>query len=242
MAPQPFAKQFRDHPNAAPSTQFPLGTDDLGRDRLSRLWYGTSLSLLLAPAAAALALIVALAVGGSAGLLGGWWDRIAMKLTDLFLSLPWLFLFLTVRALLPLNEPPLISILITFGLMGVLGWAAAARVIRASVLDLRYAGYALFASACGISPWRTWRVHLLPHLRVLLFAQFWVLMPMFILGEASLGLLGLGVSEPLPSWGNMLRELESVSSWHQPWVFAPVAVLAIVMVCFQLAHPREGWA
>src|SRR5262245_11300880 len=103
LAPAPYERQFRDAPSARPSRRFPLGTDELGRDRLSRLLYGTRVSLLLAPATALLSTLIAAAIGGAAGYLGGRWDRIALRAIDLFLSLPWLFLLLTARAMLPLN-------------------------------------------------------------------------------------------------------------------------------------------
>src|SRR5713226_9484225 len=95
VAPAPYAHQFRDSPNSAPSRQFPLGTDELGRDRLSRLLYGSRISLLLAPATALLSTLLAALIGGGAGYLGGRWDRFAMRSIDLFLALPWLFLLLT---------------------------------------------------------------------------------------------------------------------------------------------------
>ncbi len=234
VRPGDSAHQFRADPDARPSARFPLGTDELGRDRLARLLRGTRMSLLLAPAAALIALFVAIAVGAAAGYLGGWRDALAMRAADLFLSLPWLFLFLTVRALLPLNVSPEVSIVITFAMMGVLGWAAPARVIRAAVLELRTADSTVYARACGCSEWRIWSRFMLPPLRTLLAAQFWVLVPVFILGEASLGLLGLGVADPLPSWGNLLRELESVPALSEYWRLAPVLLLAVVMICFQL--------
>ena len=234
VAPTDSARQFRAEPGAPPSPRFLLGTDALGRDRLSRLLQGTRISLLLAPAAALIALAAAVLIGATAGFLGGWLDRAAMRAADLFLSLPWLFLFLTVRATLPLNVSPGLSIVITFAMMGLLGWAAPARVIRAAVLELRCSSATSYARALGCGEARIWRKHLLPHLRVLLTAQFWILVPVFILGEASLGLLGLGVAEPLPSWGNLLRELESAPALSEYWVLAPVFLLALVMVCFQL--------
>ena len=106
LVPAPFAKQFRESPSAPPSAQHPLGTDELGRDALSRLLYGTRVSLLLAPAAALLATFLAALVGGLAGYLGGWFERVALGATNLWLSLPWLFLLLTARAMLPLNVAP----------------------------------------------------------------------------------------------------------------------------------------
>src|SRR5580704_18179015 len=103
IAPSSYAEQFRDAISAPPSARFWLGTDELGRDRFARLLYGTRVSLLLAPAAAFLSTLIAALIGGAAGYLGGRWERAVTAGIDLFLSLPWLFLLLTVRALLPLN-------------------------------------------------------------------------------------------------------------------------------------------
>lgn len=239
VAPAPYDQQFRDSMDAPPSSRFPLGTDDLGRDRLSRLLVGTRISLLLAPAAAVISLLLAAAVGITAGFVGGWWEDLSMRVTDLFLSLPWLFLFLTVRSLLPLNTTPFVSIVVTFLLMGLLGWAPAARVIRAAVHDFKNADFVLQARACGCSEQRVWIAFLAPRLRTILLAQFWVSIPLFVLGEASLGLLGLGVAEPLPSWGNLLRELETAPALHNYWIFSPVALLVIVMTSFQLILPKR---
>src|SRR5215470_9598885 len=133
LAPADYAQQFREAPNASPSHRFLLGTDELGRDRLSRLLYAGRVSLLLAPAAAALSTLLAVAVGTFAGFLGGFWERLTMAGVDLFLSFPWFFLLITVRAVLPLNVTPWTSVLVTFALLGVLGWAASARVVCAGV-------------------------------------------------------------------------------------------------------------
>src|SRR3954465_13931468 len=103
VAPHDYAMQFRDRPNVAPSRRFPLGTDDLGRDRFSRLLAGSRISLVWAPAAALTATLIPAALGRGAGCLGGWLDQAVSVAIDLFLSLPWLFAVLTVRALLPLN-------------------------------------------------------------------------------------------------------------------------------------------
>src|SRR5271157_3540096 len=113
LAPAGYAKQYRDVAGAPPSHQHWLGTDDIGRDRFARVLYGTRISLLLAPAAALLSTLMAALIGGLAGYLGGIWARMAMAVTDLFLSLPWLFLLITARALMPLNVSPLISVMVT---------------------------------------------------------------------------------------------------------------------------------
>jgi peptide/nickel transport system permease protein len=235
-----YAEQSRESISAPPSAHFWLGTDELGRDRFTRLLYGTRVSLLLAPAAALLATVIAAMIGGAAGYLGGRWERAVTTGIDLFLSLPWLFLLLAVRALLPLNTSPVMSVMITFLLLGCLGWAAPARIIRAGTRTLRNSDFLVQASASGVSRWRLFWRHLLPNLRPILLAQFWISIPLFILSEANLGLLGLGVSEPLPSWGAMLRELENYSAVLQnPWILAPVILLVAVVSCLQLLLGTE---
>jgi peptide/nickel transport system permease protein len=240
VAPAGYARQFRDTPEAACSRQHPLGTDDLGRDRFARLLYGTRVSLALAPAAALLSTMLAALIGGAAGFAGGWVKSAVMNGTDLVLSLPWFFLLITVRAMLPLNVDPHTSVLITFALLGGLGWAGAARVVCADARALCNSDIALLGHACGMSGTRIlWR-HVLPNLKPVLSAQFWISIPVFILAEANLGILGLGVAEPLPSWGSLLRELESFGAVSAaPRQFVPLLVLIVTVSCFHTAFEKE---
>jgi peptide/nickel transport system permease protein len=240
LAPASYAHQFRDSPEAAPSRQHLLGTDDLGRDRFSRVLYGTRVSLLLAPAAALLSSLLAALIGGIAGFAGGWAERCVMAGTDLFLSLPWLFLLMTVRALLPLNVSPVTSVIITFALLGCLGWAGAARIICSDARTLAKSDFVLLARASGSHGLRLiWR-QLMPNLKPILLAQFWISIPVFILTEANLGILGLGVAEPLPSWGSLLRELENFSSLSaQKWRLVPLLLLIAVVSSFHLVLSQE---
>ena len=240
VAPADYSKQFREQPNAAPSKNFLLGTDSLGRDRFSRLVYGTRVSLLLAPAAALISTFLAALIGGVAGYFGGWTERFALRLIDLFLSMPWLFLLITVRAMLPLNTPPLWSVIITFSLLGVLGWAASARVVAAGARTLSKSDMVLQAKASGFHGIHLFAVHVLPNLKPILMAQFWISIPIYILAEANLGILGLGVSEPLPSWGSMLRELEGLPPLgSQPWLLVPLILLVIVVSSFQMVIAQK---
>jgi len=239
-APADYAMQFRETPNSAPSRVHLLGTDELGRDRFSRVLYGTRVSLLMAPAAALLATFLAALVGGVAGYLGGWWERAAMAVTDLFLSMPWLFLLLAVRAMLPLNVSPITSIAVTFLLLGLLGWAAAARVLCAGARDLRDSDFVLQARACGLRGPRLLAIHVIPNLKPVLAAQFWISIPVFIISEANLGILGLGVAEPLPSWGSLLRELESFASFgFEACKLVPLVLLVLVVSSFQIIIARD---
>jgi peptide/nickel transport system permease protein len=242
LAPGGYAKQYREAVDAPPSHQHWLGTDEIGRDRFARLLYGTRISLLLAPAAALLSTLMAALIGGLAGYLGGIWSRAAMAVTDLFLSLPWLFLLITIRALMPLNVAPLVSVLVTFLLLGLLGWSSAARVLCSATAALRTSDFVRQAKASGIQGSRLFWIHVLPNLKPVLYAQFWISIPVFILSEANLGILGLGVAEPLPSWGSLLKELEGIVSFgEERWKFVPLILLIIVVTSFQLAlsNPDE---
>jgi len=240
LVPAHYARQFRDVPNAGPSTVHPLGTDALGRDSLSRLLYGTRVSLLLAPAAALLSTLIAAVLGSAAGFLGGWFERIVLAVTDISLALPWLFLLLTVRAMLPLDVPPMASVIIAFLMMGLLGWQASVRVICATARGVRDSDFLLLARSSGCKPSRLLLCQVAPILRPLFYAQFWISIPLFILTEANLSILGLGVMEPMPSWGNLLRGFEDFSAVAaNPWRLVPLILLVIVVMCFQLVLPSQ---
>jgi peptide/nickel transport system permease protein len=240
LAPYSYATQDRESPSLAPSRSHPLGTDELGRDRWSRLLYGTRVSLTMAPIAALLTLGIAVLIGLAAGAAGGFAEQLLIALTDLFSSMPWLFLLLIVRAALPLNASPIASIALTFLLLGCLGWPSAARVVRSSVQAARAEGFLLQARALGVPPLRLWIRQFLPSLRPVLLAQFWISIPLFILSEANLGLLGLGVSEPLPSWGNLLFELAGRRDlFETPWLLAPAVCLVLTMLAMQSLSRRD---
>jgi peptide/nickel transport system permease protein len=144
--------------------------------------------------------------------------------------------------MLPLNVSPLESVLITFALLGLLGWAAAGRVVCAGARALRTSDFILQARAGGCRAGRIVLVHVLPNLKPALFAQFLISIPVFILAEANLGILGLGVAEPLASWGNLLRELEHYNLsmlTASPWLLAPLALMVVAVTCFQILLPGE---
>ena len=240
LAPSGYAKQDREAISAPPSHQHWLGTDEIGRDRFARVLYGTRISLLLAPAAALVSTLMAALIGGLAGYMGGAWARVAMAVTDLFLSLPWLFLLITVRAVMPLNVSPMFSVIVTFLMLGLLGWTNAARVLCASAGSLRDSDFVQQARASGAGGVRLFWIHVLPNLKPVLYAQFWISIPVFILSEANLGILGLGVAEPLPSWGSLLKELEGlISVGEEPWKFVPLLLLIVVVTSFQFVLSKD---
>jgi oligopeptide transport system permease protein len=228
----PYDEQYRDHIAEPPSRAFLLGTDDLGRDRLSRLAFATRLSVTLACGAAVLS--VALGLTAAALSLSILNKPLAFA-TTICLSLPWMFVFIILRGLLPLNTSAAVSIGLTFAVMGVAGWAVPGRVFAAAVVQCRASEWVMQARASGMSETRIWTVHLWPHIRAIAWAQFRALVPAYILGEAGLGLLGLGVAEPATSLGNLIAELQHTGSIQtSPWILAPLIVLAMITTSIEL--------
>ena len=242
MVPARYDQQFRAETDALPGKKHLLGTDELGRDRAARLLAGARVSLLLAPAASVLAIALAAILGLSAGWFGGWWDRGVTTLIDLMISVPIFLVLITARAVLPLNVSPLASVMITFLLLGLLGWAGSARVLRGACQTHLNSDYILRALASGSSRTRVLFVHLLPNLWPVLRTQFIVAVPGFILDEANLSLLGLGVAEPLPSLGSLLKELTHLTTSANWLGLAAPAILlaATVGACEFLLPPKEG--
>ena len=239
LAPYRYDQQFRDAPSVAPGGHFLLGTDEIGRDRFSRLLYATSISIALAPAAAAISVALALLIAPFSA--SGHARPAVSLLTTICLALPWIFLFVILRAELPLNTSPTVSILATFGLMGAAGWAWPARIFSSTIGSMDASGWMLHARASGMSGTRIALVHAWPHLRAVAGAQFRVLVPAYILAEASLGLLGLGVPEPLPSWGNLLSDLRHPDLVRaNPWILAPLVLLMVVMICLEALQPGDA--
>ncbi len=236
LAPYPYSEQFRDLPDASASRSHLLGTDELGRDRFSRLLYGARLSLLMAPAAALLSVGLAILIALAGVVAGPWWEHGTRAVANLFLSMPWIFLLLVARSLMPLNTAPAAVGVITFALLGLLGWAEPSRVMVAAATRYLRSDFALMAQASGCGRLRLAVVHLVPNLVPLAMAQFLIATPTFLLAEANLALLGLGVPEPLPSWGSLLRELESLGAISaNVWTLAPAVLLLLVVSCFHLA-------
>ncbi len=219
---------------------FLLGTDEFGRDVYSRLCHGASTSLLLAPAAVLFSLVIALALGGLAGYAGGWTDGALMRTGEVFLSLPWFYFVVALRAALPLNLAPRTTLLMIFMLLGVLGWAAPARLFRGLVLSLRSREFILASRALGAGPVRIFTRHLLPGLIPAARTQLLLMLPAYIITEVSLSFLGLGVVEPTPTWGNLLTPLQQyVVLTAYPWMLAPAfAVIAVFLALHTVAGEK----
>jgi peptide/nickel transport system permease protein len=205
---------------------FLMGTDNYGRDQFSRLLHGGRISLLAGVFASVLSISLGLLLGATAGFYGKWIDEGIMWLAELFLALPWLYLLFAVRAFLPLDVGPATAFVLIVCIIGVVGWARPARLIRGVVLSAKERDYVLAARSFGASDAHILRKHVLPQTIGIVVTQASVLIPRYILAEVTLSFLGLGVNEPASSWGRMLSTLQQyhvlVSYW---WMYIPGLLL-----------------
>jgi len=206
----------------SPGMLFLLGSDGYGRDVFSRLLYGGQISLFTGLAAAFLSLLLGLAFGMAAGFFGGWTDRLTMRGAELFMALPWLYLLLAVRALLPLHIGTAETFFLLVAIIGTVGWVRPARLVRGVVLSARERGFVLAARGFGASDFYLIRRHILPLTWGVVLTQATVLIPQYILAEVTLSFLGLGIGEPVPSWGNMLADARQYHTIvTHAWMLAP---------------------
>lgn len=208
----------------SPSSAHLLGTDDLGRDVLSRLVYGGRVSLLAASVAVIVAMVVGVPVGLIAGYFGGWVDSIFMRLVDTFMSFPALVLAVGVGATL---GPGVVNSMAAVGIVLAPGLA---RLVRGQVLSLRTKLFVEAAATYGSSHFRVIRRHILPNVLQLIVVQGTLFLAVGLLAEAALSFLGLGVQPPRPSWGVMLRDAFQYASVAPYQIYAPGLAIAITVV------------
>ncbi len=207
LAPKGFAAQELSARLAPPSPAHPFGTDDLGRDILSRLIYGARISLSVAVSVELFVVGIGLTVGLLAGYRGGWLDTLLMRVTDVMLAFPDVLLaILLLGTLGTAASSPEWSIALVIVALGVTGWPPLARLVRGQVLSLRQREFVEAARAIGATDrWIIWK-HILPNLLSPILVAITVDAAGVILAEASLSFLGIGVQRPYPSWGRMISD------------------------------------
>lgn len=227
------ANQIAPHPRdasvgqfqAAPYDNFYLGTDDIGRDVLSRLIHGTQVSMIVGLGSVLVYVIIGTTLGLVSGYFGGFVDSVIMRITEAFMSFPFFMVILTLVSLLGSG------IWVVTIVLGVLSWPPLCRLVRGQVLQLKEQDFVLAAVATGYATPGVLFIHILPNVLspILVNATFGIATA--ILTEASLSFLGVGVQRPRPSWGNILSEAQSLRVLAgEPWRWVPAGILIFVAV------------
>jgi peptide/nickel transport system permease protein len=204
----------------SPNSEFLFGTDDLGRDILVRIAYGARISLIVGVLATALTVTIGTLVGLAAGYFGRIVDTVLARLIDVMLSIPFLLFAISLASVF---QPSLTIVIVV---LGIFGWSSVARIVRGQVLSIREREYVEAARAMGASPWRIMFIDILPNVLAPIIVYTTLLIPVSIVGEATLSFLSVGVQPPTADWGQMIAE---ASGYYQvaPWflIFPSVALL-----------------
>jgi len=219
-------------PGTAPSPDHWLGTDLRGNDILARLIYGSRISLVIGILASAVAMVLGSMVGLLSGFWGGWTDEVLMRVTDVFLVLPWLVLMIVFEAVLP-GGPSVTKITIV---IGITGWAGTARIVRTQVLSVKERAFIERAKSIGAGDFHIIRKHIFPNVFPLIFANAILVVALAILSESALSFLGLGASATVDvTWGNMLEDALNANAMYNGfylWVIMPGLCIVFLVMGF----------
>jgi len=212
---------------------FLLGTDILGRDLWTRILYGGQISLSVGLIGIFISISIGLVIGGIAGYFGGLVDFWLMRLVELLLAIPGLYLILTLRYAIPDELSPRQTYMMIVAILAIVGWASTGRMIRGMVLSLRECEYALAARALGGSSTRVILRHLLPNTASIVIVTATLYVPYYILGEVALSFLGFGITEPDSSWGLLLKDCQgSEVLKYNPWLVTPGLFIFLAVLAY----------
>lgn len=217
-----------------PARIYLFGADSRGRDLFSRILYGARVSLSIGLIGVFISFSLGLLFGGIAGYFGGRIDNILMRVVEMMMMIPGFYLLLALRSSFTYLNSVQMYIAIVF-ILSFIGWASLARVIRGMVLSLREREYVQAAKVLGVSNIKIILRHILPHTMAYTIVSICLSIPSYILGEAGLSILGLGIQDPWPSWGNLLSEALNIAhiQFH-PWILIPGIFIFLTVMAYNL--------
>jgi peptide/nickel transport system permease protein len=216
-----------------PGRVYLLGADYRGRDLLSRIIYGGRVSLSIGLVGVTITFIIGMIVGGTSGFFRGWSDFVIQRVCEMIMLVPGFYLLLILRGAFPANMS---SVQIYFGIVFILafiGWAGFSRVVRGMVLSIVTSDYVVAARGLGIPSWRIIIRHILPNTLSYAIVYATLAIPGYILGESGLSLIGMGIQDPVPSWGNLLQQATSIPELKfHPWILIPGVFIFLTVMAF----------
>lgn len=212
-----------------------LGADSRGRDIFSRILFGARVSLSIGLIGSFITFLIGTILGCISGYFGGKIDFFVMRLCELILLVPSIYLLFALRAIFPLSLTSVQMYIVIITILSFIGWAGLARVIRGMVLSLKEKEFVLAAKILGQSDYKIINKHIIPNLSSYLLISILFSIPSYILGESTLSFLGLGIQDPSVSWGYLLKEASSLSNIsNHPWLLFPSIFLILTIIAFNV--------